>query len=152
MIKKFKKMSKKPLNPLVLGVDYRYIVWFLGSVLILLISACFLASISYGDDNVDLTSGFDTAAPTPKKDRTTDDLVNNTALGRIIDMNGVVGIDGSLRVLETNYVKIFDLVEVSTPVTPVVNHARIFLTPGAGTKQQLSILWDDGTASRLAGN
>ena len=71
---------------------------------------------------------------------------------RIKELSGEVIIDGSLKVLETiNGLKSFDLVEISTPVTPAANHARIFLRAD-GTKQTLVILYDDGTIDNIATN
>lgn len=150
-LKNFKFQVKFAKYPLVTGVDYRNIILFFGSVLMLLISACFLASISYGLDQVDLSGSSDQIKADAKPEVNTVDPINQAPFSRIIDMNGVVGIDGSLRVLEANYTKVFDLVEISTPVAPGVNHARIFLRAD-GSKQSLVAEWDDGTFTRLAGN
>jgi hypothetical protein len=70
---------------------------------------------------------------------------------RIKEIGGEVVIDGSIRVLEPVYSKVFDLVEVSTPVTPATNHARLFLRAD-GTKQSLVVIFDDATVVKIAGN
>lgn len=72
-------------------------------------------------------------------------------LKRIEEVGGEVVIDGSLRVLEPVMGKVFDLVEVSTPVTPATNHARVFLRAD-GAKQSLVIIFDDGTTTKIVGN
>lgn len=72
-------------------------------------------------------------------------------LKRVSENGGEVLVDGSLRVFEPVMGKVFDLVEVSTPVTPAANHARLFLRAD-GTKQTLVILYDDGTIDNIASN
>lgn len=72
-------------------------------------------------------------------------------LQRVKEIGGEVVIDGSMRVLEPIMGKVFDLVEISTPVTPATNHARIFLRAD-GTKQTLVIIYDDGTTDNIATN
>lgn len=67
---------------------------------------------------------------------------------RILETGNDVIIDGSLRVLEQNFNKSIDLVEISTPVTPSTNHGRLFLRPD-GTAQALILLLDDGSAITL---
>jgi hypothetical protein len=74
-----------------------------------------------------------------------------TEFKRINELGGEVLIDGSLRVLEPINGKVFDLVEISTPVTPAANHARIFLRAD-GSKQTLVILYDDGSTDNIATN
>lgn len=76
---------------------------------------------------------------------------NITGSNRIKEFGGEIIIDGSLRVFEPLSAKTFDLVEISTPVTPAANHARIFLRAD-GTKQSLVILYDDGTAETIVSN
>lgn len=80
------------------------------------------------------------------------DSKQDVKLKRIKENGGEVIIDGSLNVLDTVYgTKSFDLVEISTPVTPATNHARIFLRAD-GTKQTLVIIYDDGTTDNIATN
>ncbi len=117
-------------------------------VLLFSFSLILLASFCHAQELLYKSDGLVSENQNPKPV----EILDKEQFTRIIDLNGVVGIDGSLRVLESTFVKRFDLVEISTPVTPAVNHAIIFLTPGSGSKQQISILWDDGTLSRLAGN
>jgi hypothetical protein len=68
-----------------------------------------------------------------------------------MESGGAGYVDGSLRVFGTNSALVFDLVEVSTPVAPAANHARLFLRAD-GSKSSLIVQWDDGTTSRIAGN
>jgi hypothetical protein len=121
---------------IILGVSVYVIVFVLA------------ARFCFGEEQADNTMQYGPLTPVHNRPETIDDKISD----RIIDMNGVVGIDGSLRVLETTYTKIFDLVEISTPVTPAANHARIFLTPGTGSKQQISVIFDDGTTAKMASN
>lgn len=73
-------------------------------------------------------------------------------LKRIREIGGEVLIDGSMRVLEPLYMSdMFDMVEISTPVTPSSNHARIFLRAD-GTKSSVVIIFDDGTTTKIVGN
>lgn len=75
----------------------------------------------------------------------------SSELKRVKEIGGEVVIDGSLRVLEPGFIKVWDVVEISTPVVAGANHARIFLRAD-GTKSSLIIGWDDGTYTRIAGN
>lgn len=146
-MKKLKILKKTRINNL-LSIDDKYEnALILGVVCLLSVLIMFCGSLCFGQELLDLSTNSD------KKETTvnTIDRHDEPPFNRIIDMNGVVGIDGSLRVLEANYTKIFDLVEVSTPVVAAANHARLFLRAD-GTKQSLMISWDDGTYTRLAGN
>lgn len=68
---------------------------------------------------------------------------------RVSEIGGMVLVDGSLRVVEANYTKTFDLVQVSTPVAPATGHARIWLEPTDG---DLKIQFANGTIRTLALN
>lgn len=72
-------------------------------------------------------------------------------LDRIKEFGGEVVIDGSMRVLEPLMGKVFDMVEISTPVTPAANHSRLFLRAD-GSKSSLVIIFDDGTTTKIVGN
>ncbi len=139
-MKSQRKLDKKILKKI--DNSFIFVVVCLFSVCILL-----LGKLVYGENQGELSasSGLTETKVKPA------DRLNQEPFTRIIDMNGVVGIDGSLRVLEANYVKIFDLVEISTPVVAGSNHARIFLRAD-GAKQSLVIGWDDGTYTRITGN
>lgn len=79
-------------------------------------------------------------------------MVEEPLSKRMKVVGGEVICDGSFRTLESNYTKIFDLVEVSTPVTPAANHIRLYVVTGTGSKQQLNVIFDDGTTAKIAGN
>lgn len=119
----FVKMQKTPKTPLI----------------ITLLTLLFLTtSMVRGEEMVDLTT-----QKAPYQDE--------GKLRRVKELGGEVLIDGSLRVLEPGYFKVFDMVETSTPVVAGSNHARLFLRAD-GTKQSLVIGWDDGTYTRITGN
>ena len=84
-----------------------------------------------------------------------DDVTTHRTLSkhpsRIKETGGEIIIDGSIRILEQNFTKVFDLVEVSTPATPATNHVKIWLRADAA-KQSLMITFDDGTHTRITGN
>lgn len=72
-------------------------------------------------------------------------------LKRIKEVGGEVVVDGSMRVLEPIMGKVFDLVETSTPVTPSVNHVRIFAV-SIGTATAVKAIFDDGRIIVITNN
>lgn len=146
-MKKLKILKKTLING-VLSVDgMSYNILIFSVVCLLSLFVVFCGKLSFGQDQADLTS----SSSMPKTAAKETDFLDKGPFNRIIDMNGVVGIDGSLRVLESNYTKVFDLVETSTPVIAGSNHARLFLRAD-GSKQSLIVSWDDGTYTRITGN
>ncbi len=117
----------------------------LGAFLAFLFFAAFTVSMAYGDENAVNSTTLDTPAKNPQIET----LTHNGALNRIIDLNGVVGIDGSLRVLESSFLKVVNVVSISTPVAPVSGHAIIWLNSSDG---DLKILFDNGVSKTLATN
>jgi hypothetical protein len=105
-------------------------------------------SILLSAEQVDKSTKYSTSLAYPPRHA---DRLPEGGYKRIKEEGGTIIIDGSLQVLEQSNVKTWDLVEISTPVTPAANHARIFLRADT-TKSSLVILFDDGTSFRIAGN
>lgn len=76
---------------------------------------------------------------------------NQEELKRIKELGGEVLIDGSVRITEPIYGKNLDLVEISTSVTPVANHARLFIV-AQGTFTVLKIQFDNGQINTITNN
>ncbi len=105
-------------------------------ICILSFSLLVIAKLLYGQDQVDNSIQSAPQVISDKKDKPECPVLSCTS--------GEAFVDGSLRVFEGNYVKMVDLVEISTPVAPAANHARIFLRPD-GSKQSLVVIFDDST-------
>lgn len=108
----------------------------------------FLVSPVFSADNVDNTMqlpGMKNSPTSYKQDSISPEFK------RIKENGGEVIIDGSLRVLEPSYVKVEDLVEISTPVTPASNHVRLFAIE-QGTYTVIKVLFDDGTSKVITNN
>ena len=71
----------------------------------------------------------------------------------IKELSGKILLDSYVEVTNGLQVdKYFDLVEISTPSAPGAGRARIFVTPGTGSTQQLSIIFDNGVSTMVAHN
>ena len=114
---------------------------------IALLAASLILLFCYDSLAIENTSSNSLVSDISEKRRKSDKKVSS----RIIETGNDVIIDGSLRILEQNFIKSTDLVEISTPVTPASNHGRIFLRAD-GTGQTLAFVNDAGTVVPLGGS
>jgi hypothetical protein len=132
----------KPLS-LVASDETVQNAYIIGIILLLSLLMLFLASFGHSEERVYKSDTSDIEKKSAKKVGSDKSVY--------MESGGAAYIDGSLQVFGTNKALGFDLVEVSTPVTPAANHMRLFLRAD-GTKSSLVAVWDDGSTSRIAGN
>lgn len=107
----------------------------------------FLATPSFSEEQVNNTAN---GAPNMKNELVTS-KDRNPEKSILKELGGQLLVDGSIRVLEPVYSKTLDLVEISTSVTPAVDHVRIYAV-AVGTYTVIKAQFQNGTVIILGNN